>query len=74
MSIGGSRMTNPFMTPASLAALPQVTEHHRFPLPPEPRDYRPSYDNYGRYVLPDPEGGHEAAMEPGHFDREDARA
>ena len=49
-------MTNPFMTPAEVHAAPGVTEHHKFPLPPEPRDYRPTYDNYGRYVLPNPEG------------------
>lgn len=53
-------MTNPFMVPsAAQASVPNATEHHQFPLPPEPRLYRPSYDNYGRYVLPTPEGGPE---------------
>lgn len=52
-------MTNPFMTPATLASAPGTTEHHGFPLPPEPREFRPTYDNYGRYVLPNPEGGPE---------------
>lgn len=53
-------MTNPFADPAGAdIVVPGTTPVHKFPLPPEPRDYRPSYDNYGRYVLPDPEGGHE---------------
>jgi len=34
---------------------PAATEHHNLPLPPELREFRPSYDGYGRYLLPDPE-------------------
>lgn len=49
-------MSNPFMTPSTAKQINNVTEHHKFPLPPEPREFRPTYDNYGRYVLPDPTG------------------
>lgn len=49
-------MSNPFANPGEIQAAPaNVTEHHKYPLPPEMRMFRPSYDNYGRYSLPDPE-------------------
>lgn len=47
-------MSSPFATPGQ--ASETQTEHHQFPLPPETRLFRPSYDQYGRYSLPDPEG------------------
>lgn len=34
----------------------ETTRVHKFPLPPEGRDYRPTYSG-GRYALPDPETG-----------------
>lgn len=53
-------MTNPFATPvgpgAEAAPAETVTRVHRYPLPPETREFRPSYDHYRRYVLPSVEG------------------
>lgn len=49
-------MTNPFAEPAGANAGPSETKVHRFPLPPETRDYRPSYNHRRQYVLPAVEG------------------
>lgn len=46
-----------FANPGAAPAGPTHTDHHRFPLPPETRAFRPSYDRYGRYSLPHPETG-----------------
>ena len=45
-----------FHTPSTLPAPAEVTPVHKFPLPPEGRQFRPSYVG-GRYSLPDPVTG-----------------
>lgn len=46
-------MTNPFADPAGAdIVVPGTTPVHKFPLPPETRDYRPKYDHLRRYLLP----------------------
>lgn len=53
-------MSSPFANPGEATPASETqTQHHRFPLPPETRQFRPSHDNYGRYVLPNPEAGAE---------------
>lgn len=50
-------MTNPFADPAGAdIVVPGTTPVHKFPLPPETRDYRPQYNHLRQYLLPDVEG------------------
>lgn len=49
-------MTSPFANGTSNTSSPSTTQHHGFPLPPEGRNYRPTYSG-GRYQLPDPSTG-----------------
>lgn len=50
-------MSNPFATPSQAkATAPSATPVHGFPLPPDGRQYRPTYSG-GRYALPDPATG-----------------
>lgn len=44
-------MTNPFAAPGETPPA-STTRVHKFPLPPETRDYRPKYDHLRRYLLP----------------------
>lgn len=50
-------MSNPFADPAGAdIVVPGTTPVHKFPLPPETRDYRPQYNHLRQYLLPDVEG------------------
>ncbi|UZT28719.1 hypothetical protein [Nocardia phage NS-I] len=50
-------MTNPFADPAGAdIVVPGTTPVHKFPLPPETRDYRPKYNHLRQYLLPDIDG------------------
>lgn len=46
-------MSNPFSDPGQAT---NTTPVHKFPLPPETRDYRPQYNHLRQYLLPDVEG------------------
>ena len=48
-------MTNPFANPGEAPAV-NTTPVHQFPLPPETRDYRPTYNHLRQYLLPDVDG------------------
>ena len=43
---------NPFADPGDGVPQASATPVHQFPLPPETREYRPTYDRLRRYLLP----------------------
>ena len=49
-------MTNPFANPGETPAV-NTTQVHQFPLPPETREYRPTYNHLRQYLLPKIGGG-----------------
>ncbi|QLF84009.1 Cas4 family exonuclease [Gordonia phage Upyo] len=51
----GPEVASPFATPGQAPAV-QMTKVHQLPLPPETRAYRPSYNHYRQYVLPEVHG------------------